>query len=54
MISDAPEGRDDTVVMGTQTHVSVHPDSKDKFGISWMINFHPADAETMAGKEEKK
>lgn len=28
MISDAPEGRDDTVVMGTQTHVSLHPDSK--------------------------
>lgn len=75
MISDAPEGQDSTVVIGTQTHVSLHPDSreeadrvfgllssdggmvvmpmadafwgdyfgmcKDKFGVSWMINFHP-------------
>lgn len=30
MISDAPEGQDDTVVTGTQTHVSVHPDSKEE------------------------
>lgn len=30
MISDAPEGQDDTVVMGTQTHVSIHPDSKEE------------------------
>lgn len=30
MISDAPEGQDNTVVMGTQTHVSVHPDSKEE------------------------
>lgn len=28
MISDAPEGKDATVIMGTQTHVSLHPDSK--------------------------
>lgn len=28
MISDAPEGQDNTVIMGTQTHVSLHPDSK--------------------------
>ncbi len=30
MISDAPEGQDHTVVMGTQTHVSLHPDSKEE------------------------
>jgi len=30
MISDAPEGRDNTVVMGTGTHVSIHPDSKEE------------------------
>ena len=30
MISDAPEGQDNTVVMGTQTHVSLHPDSKEE------------------------
>ncbi len=30
MLSDAPEGKDDTVVMGTQTHVSIHPDSKEE------------------------
>ncbi len=30
MISDAPEGQDDTVIMGTQTHVSLHPDSKEE------------------------
>lgn len=30
MISDAPEGRDNTIVMGTQTHVSLHPDSKEE------------------------
>lgn len=28
MISDAPPGQDHTVVMGTQVHVSLHPDSK--------------------------
>lgn len=73
MISDAPEGQDGTVVMGTNVQVSVHPDSrgeadriftlltssggeaimpmadafwgdyfgmvKDRFGVSWMINF---------------
>lgn len=37
MISDAPEGQDSTVIMGTQTHVSLHPDSKEEadrmFGI---------------------
>jgi PhnB protein len=30
MISDAPEGQNETVVMGTQVHVSLHPDSKDE------------------------
>lgn len=30
MISDAPEGQDDTVIMGTQTHISLHPDSKEE------------------------
>lgn len=30
MLSDAPEGQDHTVVLGTQTHVSIHPDSKDE------------------------
>lgn len=30
MLSDAPEGKDDSVVMGTQTHISVHPDSKEE------------------------
>lgn len=73
MLSDAPEEYDHTVVMGTQTNVSIHPDSreeadrmfsllseggqaimplamqfwgdyygmcKDKFGVSWMINYH--------------
>ncbi len=30
MISDAPEGRDRTVVMGTQTQVSLHPDSREE------------------------
>ena len=30
MISDALEGQDNTVIMGTQTHVSVHPDSKEE------------------------
>lgn len=30
MISDAPEGQDHTVVMGTQTHVSIHPESREE------------------------
>lgn len=30
MISDAPEGQDNTVIVGTQTHVSLHPDSKQE------------------------
>ena len=30
MISDAPEGQEHTVVMGSQTHISLHPDSKDE------------------------
>ena len=30
MISDAPEGQDLKVVMGSQTHVSVHPDSEEE------------------------
>lgn len=30
MISDAPEGADASVVSGTQTHVSVHPESKEE------------------------
>lgn len=29
MISDAPQGQDSTVIIGTQTHVSLHPDSKE-------------------------
>jgi PhnB protein len=73
MISDAPEGQDHMVALGTQVSVSIHPDSqdeadrtfslladggetimplakqfwgdyygmcKDRFGISWMINYH--------------
>ena len=28
MISDAPEGQDDMVVMGSQTNISVHPESR--------------------------
>jgi PhnB protein len=30
MISDVPEGQDNTAIAGTQTHVSVHPDSKEE------------------------
>lgn len=30
MISDAPEGQDDTIVMGSQTQISIHPDSKEE------------------------
>lgn len=30
MISDAPEGQDNTVVIGSQTHISVHPESKEE------------------------
>ena len=30
MLSDAPEGQDHTVVTGTQTHISIHPDSKEE------------------------
>lgn len=30
MLSDAPEGQDHTVVLGTQTHISIHPDSKEE------------------------
>jgi PhnB protein len=30
MISDAPEGQDDSVVSGSQTHISVHPESKEE------------------------
>lgn len=30
MISDAPEGQDNTVIIGTQTHVSLHPDNKEE------------------------
>lgn len=30
MISDAMEGQDETVVLGSQTQVSVHPDSKEE------------------------
>jgi PhnB protein len=73
MISDAPEGQDHMVALGSQVSVSIHPDSqeeadrifailseggevvmplakqfwgdyyglcKDRFGISWMINYH--------------
>lgn len=73
MLSDAPLEHDALVVMGTQTNVSIHPDSReeagrifstlseggqvimplamqfwgdyygmctDKFGVSWMINYH--------------
>jgi len=29
MLSDAPEGQDDTVVLGSQTHVSVQCDSRE-------------------------
>lgn len=28
MLSDAPEGQDDTIVFGTSTQVSVHPESR--------------------------
>lgn len=30
MISDAPEGQDNTVIAGTNVQVSVHPDSKEE------------------------
>jgi PhnB protein len=30
MLSDAPVGQDDTVVFGTQTHVSVHGESREE------------------------
>lgn len=30
MISDAPEGQDDSVILGTQTSISVHPDSREE------------------------
>lgn len=30
MLSDAPEGQDKTVVIGTQTHVSLHPESREE------------------------
>lgn len=30
MISDAPEGQDNTIVMGSQTQISIHPDSKEE------------------------
>ena len=30
MISDAPEGQNNTVLMGTQTQVSIHPYSKEE------------------------
>lgn len=37
MLSDAPEGQDDTVVSGSQTHVSIHPENRNEadriFGI---------------------
>lgn len=74
MLSDSPEGNDASVVLGSQTQISIHPESKeeadrmfaalaeggeavmplaiqfwgdyfgmcrDKFGIAWMINYHP-------------
>lgn len=30
MLSDAPEGADQDVVLGNQMHVSIHPDSKEE------------------------
>jgi len=30
MLSDAMEGTDETVVTGSQAHVSIHPDSRDE------------------------
>ncbi len=30
MLSDAPEGQDETGVMGSQTNVSIHPDSREE------------------------
>lgn len=30
MLSDAPEGKDSTVIAGTQVQVSIHPDSKEE------------------------
>jgi len=30
MLSDAPENQDDTIVMGSQTQISIHPDSREE------------------------
>ncbi len=30
MISDSPQGKDDTVVTGSQTEISIHPDNREE------------------------